>query len=40
MPALDEVGKLRRLLLIEIHVFALIPIFAAMLARGVGYGAG
>ena len=36
MPALDEVGALRRLLLIEIHVFALIPIFAAMMARGVG----
>jgi len=40
MPALDEVSGLRRLLLIEIHVFALIPIFAAMMARGVGYGAG
>jgi len=40
MPPPDEVGKLRRLLLIEIHVFALIPIFAAMMARGVGYGAG
>ena len=40
MPPLDEVGSLRRLLLIEIHVFALIPIFAAMMARGVGYGAG
>ena len=40
MPALAEVGSLRRLLLIEIHVFALIPIFAAMMARGVGYGAG
>ena len=40
MPALDDVGALRRLLLIEIHVFALIPIFAAMMARGVGYGAG
>ncbi|MFC5477312.1 DUF2214 family protein [Massilia suwonensis] len=40
MPALDEVGTLRRLLLIEIHVFALIPIFAAMMARGVGYGVG
>ena len=38
MPPLDEVGALRRLLLIEIHVFALIPILAAMMARGVGYG--
>ena len=40
MPPLEEVGKLRRWLLIEIHVFALIPIFAAAMARGVGYGAG
>jgi putative membrane protein len=36
-PPLQEVGKLRRLLLIEIHVFALIPIFAAAMARGIGY---
>jgi putative membrane protein len=40
MPPLPEIGKLRRWLLIEVHVFALIPIFAAMMARGVGYGAG
>lgn len=40
MPPPDEVGTLRRLLLIEIHVFALIPVLAAMMARGVGYGAG
>lgn len=40
MPPLDEVGTLRKTLLIEIHVFALIPIFAAMMARGVGHGAG
>lgn len=38
MPPLDEVGALRRLLLIEIHVFALIPILAAMMARAVAYG--
>jgi putative membrane protein len=31
------VGTLRRLMLLEIHVFALIPIFAAMMARGIGY---
>jgi putative membrane protein len=37
VPALDEVGSLRRLMLLEIHVFALIPIFAAMMARGVGF---
>jgi putative membrane protein len=38
VPALDEVGTLRRLMLLEIHVFALIPVFAAMMARGVGLG--
>ena len=37
VPALDEVSALRRTMLLEIHVFALIPIFAAMMARGVGY---
>jgi putative membrane protein len=37
VPALDEVGSLRRLMLLEIHVFALIPIFAAMMARGIGF---
>jgi putative membrane protein len=35
-PPLAEVGKLRRWLLIEVHVFALIPIFAAAMARGIG----
>jgi putative membrane protein len=40
MPPLQELGKLRRLMLIELHVFALIPIFAAAMARGIGYGAG
>jgi putative membrane protein len=37
VPALDEVSALRRTMLLEIHVFALVPIFAAMMARGVGY---
>lgn len=37
MPPLEEVGELRKTLLIEIHVFALIPVFAAMMARGIGY---
>ena len=37
MPALQEVGKLRRVLLLEIHVFALIPILAAAMARGIGF---
>lgn len=40
MPPLEEVSRLRRWLLIELHVFALIPIFAAMMARAVGYGDG
>jgi len=40
VPTLPEIAKLRRWLLIELHVFALIPVFAAMMARGVGYGAG
>jgi len=37
VPALAEVGALRRLLLAEIHVFALAPVFAAIMARGIGY---
>jgi putative membrane protein len=38
VPPPDEVGALRRQMLLEIHVFALIPVFAAMMARGVGLG--
>jgi putative membrane protein len=38
VPAQDDVSALRRTMLLEIHVFALIPIFAAMMARGVGFG--
>ncbi|MGI4716974.1 MAG: DUF2214 family protein [Janthinobacterium lividum] len=37
VPPQDEVARLRRILLAEIHVFALIPIFAAAMARGIGY---
>ena len=37
VPPLAEIAKLRRILLAEIHVFALIPIFAAAMARGIGY---
>jgi len=37
VPPLDEVNTLRRTMLLEIHVFALIPVFAAMMARGVGF---
>ncbi len=38
VPQQDEVGRLRRLLLAELHVFALIPVLAAAMARGVGLG--
>jgi putative membrane protein len=37
VPAVQDIGALRRLLLVEIHVFALIPIFAAAMARGIGF---
>jgi putative membrane protein len=37
VPAAQEIGALRRQLLIEIHVFALIPVFAAAMARGIGF---
>jgi putative membrane protein len=37
VPPLDEVDLLRRRMLMEIHVFALVPIFAALMARGIGY---
>jgi len=37
VPPLEEIAKLRRILLAEIHVFTLIPIFAAAMARGIGY---
>ncbi|MCC2954741.1 DUF2214 family protein [Massilia sp. IC2-477] len=37
VPSLEDINGLRRILLLEIHVFALIPIFAAAMARGIGY---
>lgn len=37
-PIIDDVRGVRRLVLIELHVFALIPLFAALMARGVGAG--
>ena len=37
VPAQDEITALRKRMLAEIHVFALIPIAAAAMARGVGY---
>ncbi|GGY46200.1 DUF2214 family protein [Pseudoduganella albidiflava] len=36
-PPADDLGAVRRRKLAEIHVFALIPIAAAMMARGIGY---
>jgi putative membrane protein len=37
VPPAQEIGSLRRQLLAEIHVFALIPVLAAAMARGIGY---
>jgi putative membrane protein len=37
MPPAQEIASLRRQLLIEIHVFALIPVLAAAMARGIGF---
>jgi putative membrane protein len=33
-PPVEEVGKARRLVMIEIHLAALIPIFAVIMSRG------
>jgi putative membrane protein len=38
VPPAQEIGSLRRQMLVEIHVFALIPVFAAAMARGIGLG--
>lgn len=38
VPEGAEVGTLRRLMLAEVHVFALVPVFAAAMARGIGLG--
>ena len=32
----DAVKRVRRLVMIELHLFVLIPLFAALMARGVG----
>lgn len=37
VPPAQEIAALRRQLLLEIHVFALIPVLAAAMARGIGY---
>lgn len=35
LPAVER-GRIRRLVMIEIHLAALIPVFAVMMARGLG----
>ena len=35
--AAPEQARMRRLVMIEIHLAALIPVFAVMMARGLGY---
>jgi putative membrane protein len=35
-PSADEVARVRRVLVLELLVFALIPVFAAAMARGYG----
>jgi putative membrane protein len=37
VPPAQEIAALRRQLLLEIHVFALIPVLAAAMARGIGF---
>ena len=37
VPPAPEIAALRRQLLLEIHVFALIPVLAAAMARGIGF---
>lgn len=37
LPGADDVAKVRKWLLIELRLFALIPIFAAIMARYPGY---
>jgi putative membrane protein len=36
MPSAAEIAQVRRLLSLEVAVFALIPVFAALMARGYG----
>lgn len=36
LPAADEVRSTRRLVMVEAHLLALIPLLAVFLARGVG----
>lgn len=36
VPQPADIAALRRWLLAEIHVFALVPVFAAVMARGIG----
>jgi len=36
LPGVDEFKSVRRLIMIEVHVLVLVPLFAALMARGVG----
>jgi putative membrane protein len=36
LPSPDDLRRARRMVLAELEVFALIPIFAALMARGIG----
>jgi putative membrane protein len=38
VPAPDDLRATRRLLLAEVHVFGVIPVAAAIMARGIGFG--
>lgn len=37
VPPLEEIQRLRRILLVEVHVFGVIPVLAAAMARGIGH---
>ena len=38
VPPPAEIATARRQMLVEVHVFALVPVFAAIMARGIGLG--
>lgn len=38
LPPAEQLA-MRRLVMVELHLAALIPVFAVMMARGIGYGA-
>ncbi len=37
LPPLDEQKKLRRLVMIQLHLAAIIPLLAVLMARGIGH---